>query len=137
MNVKKLLVPLETIGFTLLSTSAAFAQNTGPTRGDVIRVPQDPLVKINSVGTLVGAILGFMLIIAAVAAFIFLILGGLQWITSGGDKGQLEAARNKITNAIVGLIVVAAAFAIMVLVQTFLGLDGLFGSGGVELPRAF
>jgi hypothetical protein len=79
--------------------------------------------RITSVGQLISAAVGTMLIIAALLAFFFLILGGIQWITSGGDKAGMESARNKITHAIVGLIIVGAAWAIMLLVQQFLGIN--------------
>ena len=73
-----------------------------------------------------------MFIIAAIIAFVYLVLGGIQWITSGGDKTAMESARNKITHAVVGLVVVAAAYAIILLVQAFLGVD--FFSKNLELP---
>lgn len=78
-------------------------------------------IKIGDLGMLISAGVGTLLIIAALLAFFYLILGGIQWITSGGDKAGMEAARNKITHAIVGLIIVGAAWAIMILVQNFLG----------------
>lgn len=91
--------------------------------------------KIDNLGKLISAAVGVMLILAALLAFIFLILGGIQWITSGGDKAGMEAARNKITHAIVGLIIVGAAWAIMMLVQSFLGVD-IIGST-LTLPTPF
>lgn len=84
------------------------------------------------IGNIIGAIVGFMLLIAAVAAFLFLILGGIQWITSGGDKAGMEAARNRITAAIVGLIIVAASWAVMVLIGQFIGFDIL--AGNIKIP---
>lgn len=89
-------------------------------------------VEIESLGKLLSATVGTILIIAALLAFIYLLLGGIQWITSGGDKAGMEAARNKITHAIVGLIIVGAAWAIMILVQEFLGTK--FIGSEVELP---
>lgn len=85
--------------------------------------PPQGLVTITSVGSLITALVGTLIIIAALLAFFYLILGGIQWITSGGDKSGMEAARNKITHAIVGLIIVAAAWAVMILVQQFLGIN--------------
>lgn len=93
------------------------------------------LFRINDVGVLISSLVGVLLIISALLAFIYLILGGLQWITSGGDKAGMEAARNKITHAIVGLIVVGAAWAIMTLVQNFLGIS-IIGST-LTLPKPF
>lgn len=78
-------------------------------------------IKITDLGQLISAVVGTLLIVAALIAFLYLILGGIQWITSGGDKSAMETARNKITHAIVGLVIVGAAWAIMLLVQNFLG----------------
>jgi hypothetical protein len=103
--------------------------------GPIISIQKDPTFKIGDLGTLIGGAAAFLLIVGAILTFIMLVVGGLQWITSGGDKAHLESARNRITNAIVGLIIVAAAWGIMLLVQQFLGIS-LFG-GVQQLPRAF
>ncbi len=100
-----------------------------------INIPQPSNVAINDFGKLISAIVGTLLIIAALLAFLFLILGGIQWITSGGDKAGMEAARNKITHAIVGLIIVGAAWAIMILIQNFLGITIIGGT--VSFPKPF
>lgn len=73
-------------------------------------------------GSLLGGLMGGIMIIAAIAVLIYLLWGGLEWITSGGDKGKTEAARNKITQAVIGLIVLAATTAIFMLLQNFLGI---------------
>ena len=99
-----------------------------------IKQPTDQ-VKITDVGQLISALVGTILIIAALLAFLYLILGGISWITSGGDKAAMETARNKITHAIVGLIIVGAAWAIMVLIQNFLGVTILGGT--INLPKPF
>lgn len=95
-------------------------------------------VAIENFGSLISALVGVLLVVAALLAFFFLILGGIQWITSGGDKAGMEAARNKITHAIVGLVIVGAAWAIMLLVQSFLGINIIgSGSGGLKFPTPF
>lgn len=98
-----------------------------------IATPQN--VQITDFGKLISALVGTLLIIAALLAFLFLIMGGIQWITSGGDKAGMEAARNKITHAIVGLIIVGAAWAIMILVQNFLGITVIGGS--ISFPKPY
>jgi hypothetical protein len=52
-----------------------------------------------------------------------LVWGGVKYITSGGDKGQTEAARGQITAALVGLVIVFAAWAIINLVNIFFGVN--------------
>jgi hypothetical protein len=101
-----------------------------------IMIPQPATVKITEIGTLISAAVGTIIILAALLAFVFLILGGIQWITSGGDKTAMEGARNKITHAVVGLVIVGASWAIMALVQNFLGIS-VIGSGGINLPKPY
>lgn len=101
-----------------------------------LTVAQPQGVRITDVGVLISAIVGTLLILAALMAFLYLIMGGIQWITSGGDKTHMEEARNKITHAIVGLIIVGAAWAVMVLVQNFLGIN-VIGSQGINLPKPY
>jgi len=52
-----------------------------------------------------------------------LVIGGIKWIASGGDKAQTESARNQITAALVGLVIVFAAWAILALIKVFFGID--------------
>lgn len=61
--------------------------------------------------------------LAGVTAFIFLLLGGVQWITSGGDKDSAEKAKKKITTALIGLAVCFSAYAIMFIIRALFGVN--------------
>lgn len=74
-------------------------------------------------GKLITSIIGALFIAGFLLAFLTLITGGITWITAGGDKTKLETSRNQITNAIIGIIIVGAAWAITQLVAMFMGLD--------------
>jgi hypothetical protein len=62
-------------------------------------------------------------VIAALAFFFMFIIGGIQWITSGGDKTATESARGRITAALIGLVIVFLVYAILNLINTLLGFD--------------
>ncbi|HUS25861.1 MAG TPA: pilin [Nevskiaceae bacterium] len=47
--------------------------------------------------------------IVGIVAVIMIIYGGFKYITSGGDSGNVSAAKNTIIFAVVGLIIVALA----------------------------
>ena len=100
-----------------------------------ITINKPPLINITDIGQLISALVGILLILSALIAFFYLILGGISWITSGGDKAAMETARNKITHAIVGLIIVGAAWAVMILVQNFLGVQII--GGVLDFPKPF
>lgn len=73
-----------------------------------------------------GMVSGFVrvvLVVAGLAFFFILVIGGVKWILSGGDKAHTEGARNQITAALVGLVIVFSAWAIVGLIHTFFGVD--------------
>ncbi len=76
-------------------------------------------------GALINSVLSIVMVIALLLVLLYLVLGGIEWITSGGDKGKTESARNKITAAIIGIIILAAAYALTQLVAWILGFDGI------------
>mgnify|MGYP003331944009 CR=1 FL=1 len=80
-------------------------------------------------GNFLSGLMSAVMVIAALLAFLFLLWGAIEWITSGGDKSKLESARNKISQALVGLIVLAATTALFMLIQQFLGICVLSFSG--------
>lgn len=74
-------------------------------------------------GDLVSGALQFILVAAAIIFFLMLVVGGVKWILSGGDKAHTEGARNQITAALVGLVIVFSAWAIASLVNAFFGIN--------------
>lgn len=81
-----------------------------------------------SVRQLIYVGLELIFISAAILSFFNLLIGGLQWITSGGDKEGVEKARKKITAALVGLAITLSVYAIASIVDIifFGGSGGLF-----------
>lgn len=71
-------------------------------------------------------------IVAGLVALLFLLLGALSWITSGGNKENVEKAREKIQAALIGVILIFAVLAIVGVIENILGL-----SLGVTKPIVF
>lgn len=76
-----------------------------------------------SVPGLISGFVTLILILAGLVFFFILVIGGVKWIMSGGDKAHTEGARNQITAALVGLVIVFSAWAIIQLIQTFFGIN--------------
>jgi hypothetical protein len=62
-------------------------------------------------------IIRFFFIIAGLVAIIYLLLGALSWITSGGNKENVDKARDKITAALIGIIILFAVLAVIALIE--------------------
>ena len=67
------------------------------------------------IGTLIT--MGFLVFV------FFMIVGAIQWIMSGGDKQAIETARQRIFNALIGLIVLFSVFAILAILGELFGLN--------------
>lgn len=78
-------------------------------------LPSNPQGTIQG-GNLVSAViflLNAVLIIAALAAVVFLIIGGFRYIFSQGESDQVDQAKNTILYSVVGLIVIGLAAVIV------------------------
>lgn len=95
---------------------------TGDTLGQILKPAE--IGGNLSFNDLVPQIVNLIFIVAAAMTFFYLVFGAISWITSGGDKSKVEAARNKITAAVIGLLILAATWAVFTLiVQIFFGTD--------------
>jgi len=120
--VKKLLIVVSSIIYPFLAVPA-FATGTDPCQGG------NPI--ISAVCRLTGAniavtiqnVVTFIIVLAVIIALLYLLYGGIKWVTSGGDKEKVESARNHITAAIVGLIIVFLAIFVISIVLALFGLS--------------
>lgn len=60
--------------------------------------------KINDI---LHTVINFFSLIVGVVAVIMIIYGGLKYITSGGDSGNVSGAKNTLIYALIGLVIVA------------------------------
>jgi len=73
----------------------------------------------------ISIIIGIMTVVAGIYFLFLIIIAGYQWLSSGGDKAGVEAARNKLTFGIIGLVIVVAAFALISVIGQILGIEFL------------
>lgn len=78
----------------------------------------------------ISAIIGIMTVAAGIWFIFQLLTGGFYWISSGGDKTRLHEARERLTNAFIGLLIVVGGWSILALVGQFLGFDIVIGDPG-------
>ncbi|MBI2405252.1 hypothetical protein HYV22_03690 [Candidatus Gottesmanbacteria bacterium] len=63
--------------------------------------------------------------LVGVALFVMLVVGGFKFLLSGGDQKQLESAKNTVTYALLGLVVIVVAFLILKTISVFTGLPDI------------
>jgi hypothetical protein len=77
--------------------------------------------------------------LGGLALLVMLIIGALEWILAGGDKGKIESARNRITQAVIGMLVLVGTVAISLFIGGIIGLQLLnpqFADNLTGMPAA-
>lgn len=83
-----------------------------------------PDIKI-TIARIVQAVLGFV----GILFIILIILGGFQWMTSGGNEQKIDEAKKRIANATIGLTVIVVAYSIAFSITRWLTQATTTGSG--------
>lgn len=111
--MKKLIALSSTIA-AFIAPKVAFAQNI------TIAKPRE---GYGNIGDFVTNTLTLAFGIALLVVLVMLIWGAFEWIASGGDKEAVGKARNRIINALIGLAVLAVAYALAKVAADFVGIN--------------
>ena len=74
---------------------------------------QDQPTTLFGIGGTFQTVTNVLLYIIGAIAVIMLVIGGLRYVISGGNTEQVNAAKNTILYAIVGIIIAILAYAII------------------------
>lgn len=123
--MKKLLsLPILSTVYLLLATATAHAQT--------ITLGPSPITGLGKFQTdapasqltnFISTIINVITITAGLAFLLYFAIGGLKWITSSGEKARAEEAKTELTQAAIGLIVVAVSYFIVGIVGGVVGID--------------
>lgn len=79
----------------------------------------------NILATIMSNIIGAMTIGAGIWFLFQIIIAGYNYMNAAGDKARIENASRKLTNSLVGIAVVIAAYGLLALLGSFLGIEFL------------
>jgi len=87
------------------------------------RCALDDVATIQGFECIFQNIVRILVPVAGLALFIMLIIGSFQLITAGGEAKQIQKARNTITYAVFGLVLLLGTWFILLLIKTITGVD--------------
>lgn len=90
------------------------------------------LTQTGDLPHIIGNIIFVLLSFTGVVLLVLMLYAGFLWMTAGGSVDQVKKARTMITNALVGLVIVTASYAIVNFVLTSLvgATTGVQNTGG-------
>lgn len=74
----------------------------------------------NSLSKLIGTVVSVLLGLLGIIFIVLIIVGGFQWMTAGGNEESIKKAKSRIFSAVIGLVIVLAAYAIWTFVANYL-----------------
>ena len=113
-----------------------FGAEEPPTMKDVLRDIGDAGgykfkgVDETTVSSIAGTAVKAFLSILGIIFVVLMLYGGFTWMMARGNEEQVEKAKELIRAAIIGLIIIVAAYAIAFFIFSYLGRETLVPGGG-------
>lgn len=89
---------------------------------------------VTGLGKFIAFGIRIFILVAGMFLLLYLLWGAFDWITSGGDKEKIEKAKNKITNALIGMGLIFVVLVVFIIFAgNMLGIIRPDGSGGFDI----
>lgn len=134
-RILKQKVILLSLVFFLVLPCLVFAEISSPSeRMQSVGQEEGPFKSTDeaSVGDILATVIKAALSFLAIIFIIIIIINGYKWMMAGGNEDKVKTAQQAIKNAIIGLIIVIAAYSITYFVFDVLSVMG--GGGGPSAP---
>ncbi|PIS14818.1 hypothetical protein COT64_00645 [Candidatus Shapirobacteria bacterium CG09_land_8_20_14_0_10_39_12] len=76
-----------------------------------------------NVGSIISIILPYLYVIAGLMLLFYLLLGGFHMMTAGSDEKGLAEAKGKITNALIGFLLLFVSYWLVKILGYILGME--------------
>lgn len=88
--------------------------------------PGDKTQATLNLEKIISQVIGVLTIVAFVWFAVQIILAGYAFLTSEGEKNKMEIARKRLTEGLIGMIIIVVAVGLSALVGTIFGLGSIF-----------
>lgn len=117
--------PLLATFYVVLAQVPKSWEDIAPGRCVVVTKEGVEVATIQGFECIFANVVSIAVVLAGLAVFLMLIVGGFKYLTSGGDPKATESAQKTMTYAIVGLVVIIAAYLILRFLAVFTGIPDL------------
>ncbi len=108
---KKIIFFFLILGVALISLHSSLAKEL---EQDYPELPGTKnLSETSTLTELIAYVYNLAIMIAGLAVFVMLVIGGVKWLTSAGDPGRTKDAKDQLTSAVLGLILLLSSFLIL------------------------
>lgn len=88
-----------------------------PLPGSELFNGQEIIITGSTLGEYIAALYVFVVSAIGILAAVLVFYGGLKWLTAGGDRGRIQDAKEQISAAIIGILLVFAAYLLLLVIS--------------------
>ena len=99
-----------------------------PSGSDLTNLSEGIGLRFGNIADIFSGDVGLISILMAISGFalvIYIVLGGFDLMTSGGDPKKIQSGKAKITHGVLGFMIVLFAYGIIQIIGTVLGLSDI------------
>lgn len=112
--ITKALIASSTLAVSVFAAATtAFAELENPVLSGALTTDSQAAKSGTTFANYFANLWNAALAIGAIATLILFVWGAMEWIFSGGEKGHLESARNRILQAVIGLVILVGSYVIL------------------------
>ncbi|MBI4652684.1 hypothetical protein HY750_00290 [Candidatus Kuenenbacteria bacterium] len=120
-NNKSVAVKVATVGAATFDA----IKNDLTNAAEKVGIKEQGINQETNLKTTIGKAVKVVLLFLGIIAIIMIIIGGLMWMTAGGNEERAKKARGILINAIIGLLIVLLAYVITYWIVDTLGKEVL------------
>ncbi len=105
-------IPIPTVRFSGIEVKTEGKTTAGGKQENV------QILDVPWLANYIGGVYEYAISIAVVVAAVMAIIGGFQYVTAGGDSARVSAGKERITNALIGIVLVFSAYLILNTINT-------------------
>lgn len=105
---------------------AAVTGNEGivnPVLGNNLGMGSSPVTSGMHLAQYIAILWQTAMMVGGLAVIVSLLIGGVEWVMSNGDKGKVEHARERIMQTVIGMIVLMTAAGVTVFLSNALHIN--------------
>jgi type IV secretory pathway VirB2 component (pilin) len=106
--------------FIVTPVSAQLLNNTSGLDSMTIETKNAAGLGDMSIGQVVSSIIKVVLGLLSIVFLVLIIMAGFRWMTAGGNEEQIKKSTGTIKAAVIGLVIVLAAYTITYFIFTYL-----------------
>ena len=69
--------------------------------------------RVEDLAQYIGIVYNFLISMVGMVASVMMVIGGFQYLTSAGDSGKIGAAKSRMANALIGMVLALGAYTIL------------------------